>query len=158
MTPSVLRTILLDDRWFLEKWWMGTLIVHSYLNSLLFLLLITVLRDMVSYMQYTDSGDNTVSSFEQSASDLEKEEADARFVIGMSDAHLSRYGITVPILSRALNKGGDKVRSAIIFIDKNGSEAQHFARALPGKAFVCAETKDMPNVLSSILTAFVQDD
>lgn len=138
--------------------WKGTCMLSLAFRLRPFADVESVLRDMVAYMQYTDSGDNTVSSFERSAIDLGKEEADSRFVIGMSDAHLSRYGITVPILSRALNKGGEKVRSAIIFIDKSGSEAQHFARALPGKAFVCPETKDMPNVLSSILTAFVQEE
>lgn len=42
----------------------------------------------------------------------------------------------------------------VIFIDR-GQEAQHIARQIPGKAHIARETKDLPQVLSSILTAMV---
>ena len=114
-----------------------------------------ILRDIVAYTQYCMSGDHTVECITQSIKDVRDREADDYFVIALSDANLSRYGITPEILGRAL-KRDEKVKAAVIFIDRGGVEAGSVARALPGRAFVAEDTKDIPRVLSDILTSLMQ--
>ena len=75
-----------------------------------------ILRDIVAYTQYCMSGDHTVECITQSIKDVRDREADDYFVIALSDANLSRYGITPEILGRAL-KRDEKVKAAVIFID-----------------------------------------
>ena len=48
----------------------------------------------------------------------------------------------------------DSVKTAVIFIDK-GPEAVKAAHALPGRAFVADDTKDIPRILSDILTSML---
>lgn len=114
-----------------------------------------VLRDIVAYTQYCMTGDNTVECLEQSIKDVRTKEADDYFVVALSDANLSRYGITAEHLGAAL-KRDDKVKAAVIFIDKGGAEAGNIAQALPGRAFVAQDTKEIPRILSDILTSLLQ--
>ena len=67
---------------------------------------------------------------------------------------MGRYAITPQVLGSAL-KRDEKVKAAVIFIDKGGAEAGHIAKALPGRAFVAENTKDIPRVLSDILTSLM---
>lgn len=112
-----------------------------------------ILRDLVTHTRFCFSGDNTVECIEQSVKDVRKEENDDYFVIAISDANLARYHITVDQLGRAL-KSDDKVKSAIIFIDK-GPEAVNAVKALPGRAFIAPDTREIPRILSDILTSMV---
>lgn len=84
----------------------------------------------------------------------EDSEMDDYFVIVLSDANLARYGITTTRLSQAL-KLDQKVKCSVIFIDK-GSEALYTAKQLPTQTHVARETKDIPRILSNILTSMVQ--
>lgn len=113
-----------------------------------------ILRDIVAYTQYCMTGDNTVECITQSIKDVRSQDADDYFVIALSDANLGRYAITPQVLGSAL-KRDEKVKAAVIFIDKGGAEAGHIAKALPGRAFVAENTKDIPRVLSDILTSLM---
>ena len=114
-----------------------------------------VLRNIVAYTQYCMSGDNTVECVRQSIKDVRERDADDYFVIALSDANLGRYSITPDTLGAAL-KQDDKVKAAVIFIDKGGAEASHMAQALPGRAFVAQDTREIPRVLSDILTSLLR--
>ncbi|PWN52041.1 hypothetical protein IE53DRAFT_367543 [Violaceomyces palustris] len=129
-----------------------------------------VLRSIVSHTQYCDSGDHTLKCIEESVRRIRSEpitniagqtlsgasggeEADDYFVIALSDANLSRYGITSKSLGRVLSSD-DKVKAAVIFIDK-GNDAIRASRDLPGKAFVAPSTKDVPRILNDIMRTLV---
>ncbi|WFD27940.1 hypothetical protein MNAN1_002948 [Malassezia nana] len=114
-----------------------------------------VLRNIVAYTQYCMSGDNTVECIQQSVRDVRQREADDYFVIALSDANLGRYAISPEMLGAAL-KQDDKVKAAVIFIDKGGAEAGRMAQALPGRAFVAQDTREIPRVLSDILTSLMR--
>ncbi|WFD02167.1 hypothetical protein MOBT1_000848 [Malassezia obtusa] len=116
--------------------------------------LFRVLRNLVTIMRFCFTGDNTVECIEKSIEDVAKDDnADDYFVVALSDANLARYSISPEELGRAL-KRDDKVKSAVIFIDK-GPEAQQAAQQLRGRAFVAPETRDIPRILSDILTSMV---
>ena len=113
-----------------------------------------ILRDVVTIMRFCFSGDNTVECIEQSIKEVANDDnADDYFVIALSDANLARYHITPEALGHAL-KSNDKVKSAVIFIDK-GPEAMQAAQILRGRAFVAQNTRDIPRILSDILTSMV---
>lgn len=80
---------------------------------------------------------------------------DDYFVIVLSDANLSRYGITHQRLAQLLRLD-PQVKTSLIFIDK-GTEALHLAKQLPTQTHVARETKDIPRILSNILTSVVQN-
>ncbi|EST08393.1 ATPase, dynein-related, AAA domain protein [Kalmanozyma brasiliensis GHG001] len=80
---------------------------------------------------------------------------DDYFVIVLSDANLSRYGITHQRLAQLLRLDA-QVKTSLIFIDK-GNEALHLAKQLPTQTHVARETKDIPRILSNILTSVVQN-
>lgn len=78
---------------------------------------------------------------------------DDYFVCALSDANLGRYGITSATLGRVL-RADDKVKTSVLFISREG-EAERVAKQLPGKAFVARETKDVPQIVSDVLTTMV---
>ena len=112
-----------------------------------------ILRDIVSHTRFCFSGDYTVECLERSVKEVAEADADDYFVIALSDANLARYAITPEMLDKAL-KCRDKVKSALIFIDR-GPEAIHAARKLHGRAFVASDTRDIPRIMSDILTSMV---
>ncbi|WFD33517.1 hypothetical protein MCUN1_000330 [Malassezia cuniculi] len=113
-----------------------------------------ILRDVLAYTRFCMSGDYTLECIEESIKDVrETEDADDYFVIALSDANLARYNITSDDLGRVL-RADERVKTAVIFIDK-GPEAVHAAHDLPGRAFVAQETKDIPRILSDILTSML---
>lgn len=143
-----------------------------------------ILRAIVSHTQYCDSGDNTLKCIEKSIRQVKRHthhtEASAKldptsatgappiveedpstspmddyFVIVLSDANLSRYGITHHRLAQLLRLD-PQVKTSLIFIDK-GNEALHLAKQLPTQTHVARETKDIPRILSNILTSVVQN-
>ncbi|SNX86583.1 uncharacterized protein MEPE_05292 [Melanopsichium pennsylvanicum] len=144
-----------------------------------------ILRAVVSHTQYCDSGDNTLKCIEKSIRQVKRplstdpnhssakldpttatgapivEETlgesamDDYFVIVLSDANLSRYGITHQRLATLLRLDS-QVKTSLIFIDK-GNEALHLAKQLPTQTHVARETKDIPRILSNILTSAMQN-
>ncbi|WFD31235.1 hypothetical protein MSPP1_002269 [Malassezia sp. CBS 17886] len=115
-----------------------------------------VLRDIVTHTRFCFTGDNTLECIQESVREVRKDDAaDDYFVIALSDANLARYFITPEQLGRAM-KSDEKVKSAVIFIDR-GAEATKAARILPGRAFVAPDTKEIPRILSDILTSMLNN-
>ena len=112
-----------------------------------------VLRDSDATMTYVMSGDSTLEAIEWSCRDIAKQEADDYFVIALSDANLTRYGITINSLEKVM-KSNEKVKCALICLDR-GDEGKELAKRLPGKAFQVREMRALPQVLSSILTTML---
>ncbi|KAK0566796.1 hypothetical protein OC844_000545 [Tilletia horrida] len=115
-----------------------------------------VLRDIVAYTQYCDSGDTSLQAIRQSVQEVAKDEADDYFVCALSDANLGRYGIGAASLGAAL-RTNPRVKTAIIFLDK-GQESQILARQLPGKAFAASDLSKVPQILQDILQSVLDDN
>ncbi|KAJ3214369.1 hypothetical protein HDU67_001757 [Dinochytrium kinnereticum] len=115
-----------------------------------------VLQNMAAHSQYCWSGDTTVSAARRAVQEVVKDDADDHFVIILSDANLSRYGITASEISAILNSD-DRVNAAIIFIGSLGEEARILARDLPrGKAFVAMNSADVPSIIKDLFSALTQ--
>eukprot|EP00026_Physarum_polycephalum_P000717 Phypoly_transcript_00718.p1 GENE.Phypoly_transcript_00718~~Phypoly_transcript_00718.p1 ORF type:complete len:1304 (+),score=248.57 Phypoly_transcript_00718:258-4169(+) len=109
-----------------------------------------VLQTMSAHSQYCWSGDNTLEATEWAIEDIAKYEADERFVFVVSDANLSRYGITPEELAEVLTSN-PSVKAYIIFIASRKGEAQWLLESLPpGMAFVCLETSQLPATFNRI--------
>ncbi|TFY75430.1 hypothetical protein EWM64_g8582 [Hericium alpestre] len=103
--------------------------------------------------QYAFAGDFTVEALEKAAIEVSKFDGDDHFVIAISDANFSRYGITGDDLQRAMNRH-PKVKTALICIGE-GAEAAWIPKQFPGRGFRVANTADIPKVLRSILSSMV---
>ena len=102
------------------------------------------------------SGDHTLSATVLAINELasKSEDYDESFVIVLSDANFDRYGISPTNFAKILNRKSDEVNAYAIFIGSLGDQAEKLARRLPaGKAFVCLDTKKIPEVLKTIFTA-----
>ncbi len=81
------------------------------------------------------------------------DEHDESFVIVLSDANFDRYGISPKAFAKILSKN-DQVSSFAIFIGSLGDQADRLTKRLPsGKAFVCLDTKKIPETLKTIFTS-----
>ena len=80
------------------------------------------------------------------------EEYDENFVIVLSDANFDRYGISPTNFGKILRN--DQVCAYAIFIGSLGDQADRLTQRMPaGKAFVCLDTKRIPEVLKTIFTS-----
>ena len=80
------------------------------------------------------------------------EEYDENFVIVLSDANFDRYGISPTNFGKILRN--DQVCAYAIFIGSLGNQADRLTQRMPaGKAFVCLDTKRIPEVLKTIFTS-----
>ena len=79
-------------------------------------------------------------------------EYDENFVIVLSDANFDRYGISPTNFGKILRN--DQVCAYAIFIGSLGDQADRLTQRMPaGKAFVCLDTKRIPEVLKTIFTS-----
>eukprot|EP00117_Sycon_ciliatum_P049088 scpid7831/ scgid4687/ Uncharacterized protein KIAA0564 homolog len=116
---------------------------------------LSVLLRMQTHTQMCLSGDCTVEATENSVEEIAKEEADEHFVIVLSDANFSRYGIQSSTFSKVMSKDA-KVNVFIIFIGSLGDQAVRLVQQLPsGRAFICMDTSTLPKVLQSIFTTAI---
>jgi len=76
------------------------------------------------------------------------------FVIAISDANFGRYHITADDLKRVLHRN-PKVRIALICIGE-GAEAEWIPKNFQGKGFRVGDTHEIPKVLRSILSSFIE--
>ncbi|XP_060525989.1 von Willebrand factor A domain-containing protein 8 isoform X2 [Cylas formicarius] len=114
-----------------------------------------VLRTMHAHSQYCWSGDNTLQSTEWAVSTLAEEDCDEAILVMMSDANLQRYGIPASRLAEALTMK-PKVSSYAIFIGGLGDQAERLTERLPlGRAFVCNDTRELPQILKQIFSSTV---
>lgn len=114
-----------------------------------------VMRTMHAHAQFCMSGDHTLAATARAISELGKavDDHDESFVIILSDANFDRYGIRPEAFAKILNRN-DQVACFAIFIGSLGDQAERLTKSLPsGKAFVCLDTKKMPEVLKTIFTS-----
>ncbi|XP_012503668.1 PREDICTED: von Willebrand factor A domain-containing protein 8 [Propithecus coquereli] len=112
-----------------------------------------VLKTMHAHSQFCMSGDHTLEGTEHAIKAIVKEEADEYFVIVLSDANLSRYGIHPAKFAQILTSN-PQVNAFAIFIGSLGDQATRLQRTLPaGRSFVAMDTKDIPQILQQIFTS-----
>jgi len=113
-----------------------------------------VLKSMHAHSQFCMSGDHTLSATVLAMRELshKAEEYDENFVIVLSDANFDRYGISPTNFGKILRN--EQVDAYAIFIGSLGDQADRLTKRLPaGKAFVCLDTKRIPEVLKTIFTS-----
>ncbi|XP_036788326.2 von Willebrand factor A domain-containing protein 8 isoform X2 [Manis pentadactyla] len=112
-----------------------------------------ILKTMHAHAQFCMSGDHTLEGTEHAIKEIVKEEADEYFVIVLSDANLSRYGIHPAKFAQILTSN-PQVNAFAIFIGSLGDQAARLQRTLPaGRSFVAMNTKDIPQILQQIFTS-----
>lgn len=80
------------------------------------------LQTMHEHSQFCMSGDHTLEGTEHAIKDITTEEADEYFVIILSDANLSRYGINPARFAQILTSD-PQVNAFAIFIGSLGDQA-----------------------------------
>uniref|UniRef100_A0A5F9D324 von Willebrand factor A domain-containing protein 8 n=1 Tax=Oryctolagus cuniculus TaxID=9986 RepID=A0A5F9D324_RABIT len=112
-----------------------------------------ILKTMHAHSQFCMSGDHTLEGTEHAIKEIVKEEADEYFVIVLSDANLSRYGIHPDKFAQILTSD-PQVNAFAIFIGSLGDQAARLQRTLPaGRSFIAMDTKDIPQILQQIFTS-----
>ncbi|KAH3874341.1 hypothetical protein DPMN_037583 [Dreissena polymorpha] len=112
-----------------------------------------VVKTMHAHSQFCLSGDTTLQATLAAIKTLAKEEADERFLIVLSDANFDRYGIPPTNFGQIL-RSDDNVNAYAIFIGSLGDQAIRLTKQLPmGHAFVCLDTKNLPQILQQIFTS-----
>ncbi|KAJ8785428.1 hypothetical protein J1605_007025 [Eschrichtius robustus] len=81
-----------------------------------------ILKTMHAHAQFCMSGDHTLEGTEHAIKEIVKEEADEYFVIVLSDANLSRYGIHPAKFAQILTSN-PQVNAFAIFIGSLGDQA-----------------------------------
>ncbi|XP_077987566.1 von Willebrand factor A domain-containing protein 8-like [Glandiceps talaboti] len=112
-----------------------------------------VIKTLHAHSQFCMSGDYTLEATKHSIEEVSKLEGDEHFVIVLSDANFDRYGISSSRFAQIL-MSEDKVNAFAIFIGSLGDQAERLAKKLPaGHAFICMDTKDIPQILQQIFTS-----
>uniref|UniRef100_A0A8C0ZUF8 VWFA domain-containing protein n=1 Tax=Castor canadensis TaxID=51338 RepID=A0A8C0ZUF8_CASCN len=112
-----------------------------------------ILKTIHAHAQFCMSGDHTLEGTEHAIKEIVKEEADEYFVIVLSDANLSRYGIHPSKFAQILTSD-PQVNAFAIFIGSLGDQANRLQRTLPaGRSFIAMDTKDIPQILQQIFTS-----
>ncbi|XP_074632889.1 von Willebrand factor A domain-containing protein 8-like isoform X1 [Acropora palmata] len=114
-----------------------------------------IMKQMHAHAQYCWSGDHTLDATDLAIKRITEQEADDYFVVVLSDANLERYGIPAEAFGKVLTSDG-RVNAFVIFIGSLGNQADRLVKKLPsGRAFVCMDTKYLPQVLQQIFTSAV---
>ncbi|XP_055616057.1 von Willebrand factor A domain-containing protein 8 [Toxorhynchites rutilus septentrionalis] len=114
------------------------------------------IKMMHAHSQFCWSGDHTLPAARNAVDGMAKEECDEAIVVVLSDANLSRYGISPRNLNDILQKQSPKVQAYVIFIGSLGDEAQLITNNMTaGKSFVCMNLEQLPQILKQIFTASV---
>ncbi|KAE8748569.1 hypothetical protein FOCC_FOCC004745 [Frankliniella occidentalis] len=112
-----------------------------------------VIKTMHAHAQFCMSGDHTLAATKTAISSLAQEDCDDAIVVVLSDANLERYGIPPKRFASALTEE-TKVNAYAIFIGSLGDQAAKLTKQMPaGRAFVCMDLKDIPQILQQIFTA-----
>ncbi|ESL05510.1 hypothetical protein TRSC58_06839 [Trypanosoma rangeli SC58] len=112
-----------------------------------------VCQRMVAHAQYCWSGDNTVEAMRQSVDLVTAGKGDAYLVFVISDANLTRYGISPRELG-AIMRSHREVQMFCIFIATLGEQAENLqADMLPGHSFECFDTQALPHILKQIFVS-----
>uniref|UniRef100_A0AAR5PQP5 von Willebrand factor A domain-containing protein 8 n=2 Tax=Dendroctonus ponderosae TaxID=77166 RepID=A0AAR5PQP5_DENPD len=109
-----------------------------------------VIRTMHAHSQFCWSGDNTLEATKWAVNSLAEEDCDEAILVLLSDANLQRYGIPPSKLAEALTVKPN-VSSYAVFIGSLGDQAERLTQKLPsGRAFICNDTKELPQILKQI--------
>lgn len=112
-----------------------------------------VIKTMHAHSQFCLSGDTTLMATQHASDVLAKEEADEHFLIILSDANFDRYGISPRKFGEILKKN-EKVNAYVVFIGSLEDQASQLIKQLPtGHAFICLDTKNLPQILQQIFTS-----
>ncbi|XP_046400469.1 von Willebrand factor A domain-containing protein 8 [Ischnura elegans] len=114
-----------------------------------------VIKTMHAHSQFCMSGDHTLEATKHAVSTLATEDCDESFVLVLSDANLERYGIPPQRFGTALT-GTPSVNAYAVFIGSLGDQADRLKMQLPaGRAFVCLDLKELPQILQQIFASSV---
>jgi von Willebrand factor A domain-containing protein 8 len=101
---------------------------------------------------YCGSGDHTLAATQHAIEEVVREEADDYFVVVLSDANLSSYGISAHNLASVL-LGDPRVHAFVVFI-AGDEKATQLARQLPaGRCHVCVDTARLPIIFRDIFSS-----
>jgi MoxR-like ATPase len=112
-----------------------------------------VLKKMQAHAEYCASGDNTLEALALARDKLARCDADERLVIVVSDANLDRYGIEPERLAVEMKKQ-PSVECYCVFIAAEPAAARSVEK-MNGRAWLCTELENMPNIVKQILRASV---
>ncbi|CAN8023758.1 unnamed protein product [Ixodes persulcatus] len=112
-----------------------------------------VLQEMHAHSQFCMSGDNTLSGTREAIESVVGDECEQHFVIVLSDANLERYAIPAKSFAQVLTSNPE-VDAFAVFIGSLGDQAARLQKRLPaGRAFVCLDTSELPQILQQIFTS-----
>ena len=112
-----------------------------------------VLKKMLAHSQFCWSGDTTLEATERAVRELARQEGDENYLVVLSDANFSRYGIDAGYYGDVL-MSEPRVNAFVIFIGSLGDQAMRLKDRLPaGKAYVCMDTKEVPIILKQIFSS-----
>ncbi|CAH1987082.1 unnamed protein product [Acanthoscelides obtectus] len=114
-----------------------------------------VIRKMHAHSQYCWTGDHTLESTEWAVSTLAEEDCDEAICVVLSDANLQRYGIPPQELAQAMSCKPN-VSAYVVFIGSLGDQAERLLQRLPtGRAFICNDTSELPQIMKQIFSSSV---
>ncbi|KAK6644124.1 hypothetical protein RUM43_000391 [Polyplax serrata] len=114
-----------------------------------------VIKTMHAHSQFCMSGDHTLPATAHAIESLAQEDCDEAIVIVLSDANLERYGIQPARFGQILTSNPD-VGAYAILIGSLGDQATRLAATLPaGRAFVCMDLSNIPQIMRQIFTTSV---
>ena len=115
-----------------------------------------VLKKMLAHSQFCWSGDTTLEATERAVRELARQEGDQHYLVVLSDANFSRYGIDAGDYGDVL-MSEPRVNAFVIFIGSLGDQAMRLKDRLPaGKAYVCMDTREVPNILKQIFASSLE--
>ncbi|KAI8855150.1 hypothetical protein BC829DRAFT_378230 [Chytridium lagenaria] len=108
-----------------------------------------VLTKMRAHSQYCLSGDNTLAAIDYGVQSISKKDADDYYVLILSDANIQQYNIAPAQIAKALNQS-EAVNASLILIGSLQDQAKQIAKAMPESAFICMNTKELPQILKKM--------
>jgi len=114
---------------------------------------LNVIRQIYAHAEMCESGDNTVNGLRRAIEAITRgPEADARYVVLISDANVDMYGITPETLERLI-KMDPRVHVFVLFIASMSNQSKIFEEKLPGRVFTCLDTSMVPKTLKKMFLA-----
>ena len=118
-----------------------------------------LIKRMVAHSEYCSSGDSSLEALREGVKKVAEEEADDYFLLLVSDANLSRYGVDPSEFGAELSRNPE-VNAFALFIASFDNEAESMKSKMPlGKAHVTFDTAQIPSVFRQIFasTSFMRD-
>ena len=113
----------------------------------------------VSSFLFCNKANSSLDALREGVKKVVEEEGDDYFVLLVSDANLSRYGVDPAEFGLELSRNPE-VNAFALFIASFDNEAESMKSKMPlGKAYVTFDTSQMPSVFRQIFasTSFMRD-